>query len=121
MAAGSQRYMIAILGTFMIGAIILYLYLSDFGSHRPHNAFLRFSLSGRIDPKHPIMAILKKFCGKHTLISSQDGDFGDPNVEYAYQIMIKSAAKNEEMIDELNKIEGIKNINLTVQEQLLQI
>ena len=121
MAAGSQRYMIAIIGTLAISAIILYLYLSDFGSHRPHNAFLRFSLSNRIDSHHPVVAILKKFCGRHTLISSQDAGFGDPDVEYAYQIMIKSAAKNEDMIAELNKVEGIKNINLTVQEQLLQI
>ena len=121
MAAGSQRYMIAIIGTFSISAIILYLYLSDFGSHQPHNAFLRFSLHGRMDSQHPVVTILKKFCGKHTLISSQDAGFGDPDVEYAYQIMIKSAAKNEEMIAELHKVDGIKNINLTVQEQLLQI
>lgn len=121
MATGSQRYTIAILGAFALSAIILYLYLSDFGSHRPHNAFLRFSLHGRINTGHPIIAILKKFCGKYTLISSQDAGFGDPDVEYAYQVMIKSAAKNEEMIAELNKIDGIKNIHLTVQEQLLQI
>ncbi len=121
MASGSQRYTIAIIGAFSMYAIILYLYLSDFGSHQPHNAFLRFSLHGRIDAQHPIVAILKKFCGKHTLISSQDAGFGDPDVEYAYQIMIKSATKNEEMVAALHKVDGIKNINLTVQEQLLQI
>jgi uncharacterized membrane protein YhiD involved in acid resistance len=121
MATGSQRYTIAILGTIVLCIIILYLYLSDFGSHQPHNAFLRFSLQGRVSKDHPIMVILKKFCSNHTLISSQDGDFGDPNVEYAYQLLIKNAAKNEQMLAELHKVEGIKNVNLTVQEQLLQI
>jgi uncharacterized membrane protein YhiD involved in acid resistance len=121
MASGSQRYAVAIIGTGMICLIILYLYLSDFGSHRPHNAFLRFTLQGHIDPDHPVIKILNKFCGSHTMISSDGGDFGSPTVEYAYQIMIKNTAKNEMMMDELQTIEGIKNINLTVQEQLLQI
>ena len=44
MAAGSQRYSVAILRTGVIGSIILYLHLSEFGTHRPHNAFLRFGL-----------------------------------------------------------------------------
>lgn len=121
MACGSQRYAIAIVGTLVLCLIILYLYLSDFGSHQPHNAFLRFSLQGHITAAHPIVSILKKFCSSHTMVSSQEGDFGDPNVEYAYQILIKNAAKNELMLSELHKVEGIKNVNLTVQEQLLQI
>lgn len=121
MAAGSQRYAIAIVGTLAISLLILYLHLSDFGTHQPHNAFLRFTLDGYIAPDHPAIAILKKFCGNHTMISSDGGDFGNKNVEYAYQIMVKNAAKNEMMIDELRKIEGVKNISLTVQEQLLQI
>ncbi len=121
MACGSQRYTIAILGTVAICLIILYLYLADFGSHQPHNAFLRFSLQGRITAEHAIVSILKKFCSNHTMISSQDGDFGNPNVEYAYQILIKNAAKNEQMLAELHQVEGIGNVNLTVQEQLLQI
>ena len=121
MASGSQRYSIAIIGTLGICLIILYLHLSDFGSHQPHNAFLRFTLNERITSKHPIIDILNKFCRKYTLMSSQDADFGMSEVEYAYQIMIKNTEKNEEMVAKLQTIEGIKNINLTVQEQLLQI
>ena len=121
MACGSQRYGTAIIGTFTIAGIILYLHLSEFGTHRPHNAFLRFSFTGQISSKHPILAVLNKFCSTHTMISSQGGDFGDASVEYAYQVMIKNAAKNEQMLAELQKVDGITNINLTVQEQLLQI
>ncbi len=121
MACGSQRYSVAILGTCVIGGIILYLHISEFGTHRPHNAFLRFGLQGYISSNHPILVILNKFCRTHTMISSQGGDFGDKNVEYAYQVMIKNAARNEQMLAELQKVEGVTNVNLTVQEQLLQI
>ncbi len=121
MASGYQHYAIAITGTIVLSLITLYLHMTGFGTHHPHNGFLRFSLTGHIGPNHPIPAILKQFCGNFTLVSAQDGDFGDPNVEYAYQLMIRSATKNEKMLTELEKVEGIKNISLTMQEQLLEV
>jgi hypothetical protein len=121
MAAGSQRYGIAILGAIVISIIAMYLYLTGFGTHQPHNGFLRFSLAGHIGPKHPIPAILKRFCGSFTLISAQDAGFGSPEVEYSYQLMVRSAVRNELMLSELEKVEGIANVSLTMQEQLLEI
>jgi uncharacterized membrane protein YhiD involved in acid resistance len=121
MAAGSQRYFIAVMGTAVLSLIALYLYLTGFGTHLPHNGFLRFSLPAHIGPKHPIPAILKRFCGNFTLISAQDRGHSSSEVEYAYQLMVRNAEKNEQMLSELEKIEGIGNISLTMQEQLLEI
>jgi len=121
MAAGSQRYAIAVMGTVMISLIAIYLDLTGFGTHQPHNGFLRFSLSGHIGPRHPVPDILKRFCGNFTLISAQDSGFGSSEVEYAYQLMVRNAKKNEEMLSELEKVEGIENISLTMQEQLLEV
>lgn len=121
MAAGSQRYATAIFGTILLSLITIYLHLAGFGSRQPHNGFLRFSFTGHIEPKHPILVILKRFCGNFTLISAQDSSIGSRNVEYAYQLMIRNSDKNEEMLAELERIEGIKNISLTMQEQLLEV
>lgn len=120
MAAGSHRYATAIIGTIVLCLIIVYLYFADFGAHEPHNGFLRFSLRGSIGPDHPIPAVLRRFCGSYTLISVQDSGFGAP-ADYAYQVMIRNAARNEELISELERIEGIENISLTMQEQLLEV
>jgi len=120
MAAGSHRYATAVMGTTVLSLIILYLYFTDFGAHEPHNGFLRFSLRGPLGPTHPIAKVLKRFCGNYTLISMQDAGFGGP-AEYAYQLMIRNTAKNEELISQLEEIEGIENINLTMQEKLLEV
>jgi len=120
MAAGSQRYATAIVGTVILSSIAIYLYLTGFGTHQPHNGFLRFSLRGHIGPDHPVTAILKRFCGSSTLISVQDTGFGAP-AEYAYQLMIRNAARNEQMMSDLEKVEGIESVSLTMQEQLLEI
>ncbi len=121
MATGSQRYLTAIIGTVILSLIVIYLYLTDFGAHQPHNGFLRFSLRSHIGPEHPIPAVLRRFCSHFTLISAQDSGFGTSEVEYAYQLMIRNAAQNEEMLTELDKIKGIENISLTMQEQLLEV
>jgi hypothetical protein len=120
MAAGSGRYATAIVGTFILSSIAIYLYLTGFGTHQPHNGFLRFSLNGSIGPDHPILNILKRFCGSFTLISMQDIGFGGP-AEYAYQLMIRDAGKNEQFVAELERVEGIENVTLTMQEQLLEV
>ena len=120
MAAGSHRYATAIAGTALLSLIAVYLFFTDFGTHEPHNGFLRFSLRGPISPDHPVPTILRRFCGNFTLISVQDTGFGGP-AEYAYQLMIRNAARNEEFVSELEKVEGIENISLTMQEKLLEV
>jgi hypothetical protein len=120
MASGSHRYLTAIIGAAVLCLIALYLHFTDFGSHEPHNGFLRFSLRGSLDPHHPIAAILRQFCGDFSLISVQDAGLGGP-AEYAYQVMIRSIARNDEFIAELGKVEGIENISLTMQERLLEV
>lgn len=120
MATGSQRYATAIVGTAVLSLIAVYLYLTGFGALRPRNGFLRFSFRGHIGPENPIPVILDRFCGSFTLISVQDTGFGGP-AEYAYQLMIRNAAKNEQMIAELEKVDGIENVSLTMQEQLLEV
>ena len=120
MASGSHRYMTAILGTVVLCLIAIYLYLTDFGSHEPHNGFLRFNLRGPIGPDHPVPGILKRFCGNFTLISAQDSGFGGP-AEYAYQIMVRNTSRNEEFVAELEKVDGMENISLTMQERLLEV
>ncbi|MBN1508329.1 MAG: DUF4956 domain-containing protein [Sedimentisphaerales bacterium] len=120
MAAGSHRYLTAVLGTVILCGIAVYLHFTDFGSHEPHNGFLRFGLRGTLGPDHPVPGILHRFCASFSLISVQDSGFGEP-AEYAYQILIRNIARNEELIAELEKVEGIENINLTMQERLLEV
>jgi hypothetical protein len=120
MACGSHRYMTAILGTLVLSLIAIYLFFTDFGSHEPHNGFLRFSLRGAIGPDHPVPGILRRFCGNFTMISAQDSGFGGP-AEYAYQIMIRNTSQNEAFVSELEKVDGMENISLTMQEKLLEV
>lgn len=121
MASGSQRYAVAILGTVVLCLIAVYLHVTNFGTHEPHNGFLRFTFKGHIEPDSTILTILRRFCGRFTLISAQDSGFGTAEVEYAYQVMIRNTGKNQQMLSELQDVEGLENISLTMQERLLEV
>jgi hypothetical protein len=120
MATGTQSHSLAIIGTIVLSCIILYLHVSAFGTHESHNGFLRFTFPGHIGSEHPITAVLKRFCGSYVLVSTSEGPEGQ-GVEYAYQLMVRSSRGNEEMLNRLEKIEGIGSINLTMQERLLEV
>lgn len=121
MAAGSQRYAVAIVGTIVLGSIVIYLHVAAFGTHQPHNGFLRFTFTGHMEPDNPITTILRRFCGNFTLISAQDTGFGTSEVQYAYQLMIRNTERNQQMLSELQGIKGVENLSLTMQEQLLEV
>ena len=119
MAAGSQRYAIAVVGALALCALAVYLRLVSFGSHRPRNAFLRFELDGPLAPDHPLIGILKRYCTGYVLITAQNTL--DERTEYAYQLMLRDHEKNDRMLVELGAIEGMENVNLTLQEDLLEV
>jgi hypothetical protein len=120
MAAGTRLYATAIIGAGIVALIFVYLHISDFGSHQPHNGFLRFTLKGDFGPDHPVLAILDRFCSSYTLLSRQDLGYGG-SVEYAYQVKVRSVDRNEEMLAEMEQIVGIEAVSLIMQERLLEV
>ncbi len=120
MAAGSQRHALAIVGTGAVCLVTIYLHLTAFGSHSTHNAFLRFQLPGGVDPARTVPPVLKRFCGSYTLVSVQTSGLSGA-AEYAYQLMLRDSRRNEQMIAELEGVGGIRDVSLTMQEELLEV
>jgi uncharacterized membrane protein YhiD involved in acid resistance len=121
MACGSQRYAIAIVGTAALCIILVYLHLADFGMHHTCNAFLRFTFEGALDSNHPVLLTLKRFSRTISMVSSNSCAPDGNSMDYAYQLSLRAASGNEQMLSEIRKIEGIHNVSLTMQEQLLEV
>ena len=120
MAAGSQRYSVAVVGTLVLCLIVFYLHITTFGSQSCHNAFLRFRLKEPLSPGHPVPALLRRFCGGVALLSAQEGEVSGSS-EYAYQLTLRDSGKNEDMLCELGRISGVTDVSLTMQEELLEV
>lgn len=120
MAAGSQRYAIAIVGTGVLSSIAIYMRLVSFGAHRPENAFLRFDIVGPVSPKHSLPSILKRHCRSFSLLSTQKTQ-GSDREEYAYQLALRDYRQNEVLLTALREVEGLCNVSLAMQEELLEV
>jgi uncharacterized membrane protein YhiD involved in acid resistance len=121
MACGSRRYAIAIIGTVGLCLVLLYLHWANFGMYHSYNAFLRFTFRGTMDPNHPMLQTLGRFCRTATLISSNSSGLEDDSTDYAYQLSLRTMTKNELLLSEIHKIDGVYNVSMTTQEQLLEM
>ncbi len=121
MACGSRRYAIAIVGTTGLCMVLLYLHWANFGMYHSRSAFLRFTLRGTIEPNHPLLQTLSRFCRTFTLMSSNSSGPEDDSMDYAYQLSLRTMAKNEQLLSEIRNIDGIYNVSMTMQEQLLEM
>ena len=55
------------------------------------------------------------------MISSNATGMEDDTVDYAYQLSLRTMAKNALLLSEIRKLDGIYNVSMTTQEQLLEI
>jgi len=64
--------------------------------------------------------VLKRFSARFSLISVQDVGLVGTS-EYLFQLFIRDSSRNEEMVSALSAVSGLTNINLTMQEELLEV
>lgn len=119
MTCGSQHYVTAVAGTGVMILIILYLHWTEFGAHQRHNGFLQFELADSAANEQATAAVLKRFCRTFTLISARKGNSGQG--VYAYQVMVRNPRHNEALIAQIEAVPSVRGINLTIQEQLLEV
>lgn len=120
MACGAQRFFTSIVGTGLLTLIALYLYWVDFGAHQPKNGFLRFQIRGDMGPDHAVQGILKRYCRRVVLVSVQADSAGSAS-HYAYQVTLANSADNAELVQQLEDVDGLSHLQLTLQEQLLEV
>jgi hypothetical protein len=119
MACGSLRFAVAILGTAMLSAIAVYLYHFGFGAHEPHNAFLRVRTAGPVGDGGDVLAVLGEYCRQWVLAAANEP--GDGPAEYTFHLQLRDMRRNPEMLDRLQAFDVIIDLDLTLQEQLLEI
>jgi len=103
MAAGSQRYLAAILGTAFLSAAVIYLHYTKFGSLSPYDGHLNCRL-GREDRKQAdldLVSVLKTHCQRSRRVSVREAADGS---EYVFQVRLRDPSRSSEFLDELSNL-----------------
>jgi len=119
MACGSGRFGVAVIGATILGLIAWYLARFGFGAHEPHNAFLRLRTSGPVGDDPGIREVLDRHNRRWVLAAANESGAGP--AEYTFHLQIDDMADNGAMIAALQGMDVILDLDLTLQEQLLEI
>ena len=120
MAVGSQRFMVAILGTVALVLVVLYLNLTSFGSLGRYDGYLTLRVGSRGDGPSEYPGLLHKFCRVFKEISTRHaGD--DEEAEYVFQIGLRDRDRSNEMLNELRKLEGVTHASLVIRSELSEV
>lgn len=119
MASGSQRYATAIGGAVFMVAVLLYISWTDFGSRGRYDGYLRFSMPPDPDGEKRLQAVLMHFCRR--IRQSSIRHMASQTVDCTYQVRLRDREANKLLIAELEKIEGVGDVSLILQEEMSEV
>jgi len=111
MACGTQFYGIAIVTTFFISAVIIFLTRINFGSRQFPEYFLEIQFFSGSDPGTLMADCLDKFTVR-SICNRVETIMGGALLEASYTLQLKSGISEKQFLDTLREINGNNKIRL---------
>jgi uncharacterized membrane protein YhiD involved in acid resistance len=119
-SCGVFGYGIAIVGTLGFCAAAVVLFFSPFGQSRHFDGMLRFNIETASYNSKSVEQILTDYCKNFALITLREMSQGT-RLDYAYHVKLKNTKSRESFVNELRKVETIKDVNLMLQETTVEL
>lgn len=111
MACGTQFYGIAVITTFFISAVILFLTATNFGSRQVLEYFLEIQFFSGADPGTLMAECLEKFTVR-SVCNRIETVMGGALLEASYTLQLKPAVSEKEFLHTLREINGNNKVRL---------
>jgi len=115
LATGAGSHLVGIVGVLMIGVVVIFLYLFNFGVIARNELLLRFWMEPVEEETPPYLAVFKKHLQSHTLVNMRSARLGQ-FLELSFNVRFKKDVTHQKLIHELSLIEGIERISLIIGE-----
>ena len=110
MASGTGSYFLAVAGTIIITSIALILDKTNFGSIIKSEFILQFrTISNNSEISKLFNKTISKFSKSSTLLSSESSEDGE-SIKLSFDIVLKEDQSQTQLLSELSKIKGLKEI-----------
>jgi len=113
MACGLQKYTSAVIGALVLGGILLYVWVSAFGTRHKHDLILQLRRRPSADGEAPLQGVFRRHClsatpaGRHHAINGGEQD-------HAYRLLLRDPSRVVELLEELRALEGVSAVNCTL-------
>jgi uncharacterized membrane protein YhiD involved in acid resistance len=118
MAVGTQRYLLAIVGTLVLMLVVLFLDLTAFGTLGRFDGYLTLRLSRRVDggPEQ----VLRRFCREIKRVSSRH--MGETSgEELVFEIGLRDRSRGDELIEALRQVDGVAHVSLMIRTEYAEV
>lgn len=110
MAAGTRKFGTAVMGCGLFAGLMLYLHWTQFGARHRFDLILNLHW-GRPLAELPDLQVLLQRHARRTLVASQRSGQGYEGADLSYRLLLRDAARVEEMITELKAFPGVSRIS----------
>lgn len=120
LGVGTMRYSTALLGAVGVAAVLLYLWMTEFGSRHRYDAVLTLQWTG--DPADS-MATLKQILHEHSTrmrLASQR-KLTEQGINLSWRLLLRDPLRSAELQQALNQTEGIEQVSLFLREDESEI
>jgi uncharacterized membrane protein YhiD involved in acid resistance len=117
MACGTQRYLTAVFGTAIILLVAVYLWWTGFGTFGRFDGYLSLRTGGGAGGE--FLDVLRRFCRSTKQISKHQAP--GEGTEYVFQVGLRNRAGSNELLEALNRVDGVENVSLVLRDELAEV
>jgi hypothetical protein len=114
-ACGTQRFPVAVVGCLLIGLIMTYLAFTAFGSRHRYDIIVNLNWSRALLELDDLRALLTRH-SRRTHCASQRTNEGYGGVDLSYRLLLRDPGRADELLEELNAIEGVSRVTSLLAE-----
>jgi len=120
MAVGSQRYLVAILGTVALLLAVWYMNFTKFGTLGRYDGYLTVRVSRAGMGRRESSDLLERFCNAIKPISTrQSGE--EESAEFVYQVGLRDRERSPELLSALRDLDHVTHVSLVLRSELSEV
>lgn len=114
-ATGTGNILAGLIGTIVICLVFVYLSMVRFGTRLSHDGLFRLSMPLGGEAEASLQAVLNHYCDAIKLLHMREAGPG-PVMEHSYQVKLIDPRYSSQLMAEIERIEGISNVSLLMQD-----
>jgi len=116
MAAGAGNHAIGVIGSALIGIVIVIFYLTDYGVARKKELLLTFYLQPHPGDEAIYLPVFNEFLSSYTLLNIKSARMGQ-FLELSFHVRLKNIKDYEKFVNDLSVLEGLERVSLIFGEE----
>jgi hypothetical protein len=109
MAAGTQRFPVAVVVCLLAGIIMLYLWFTAFGSRHRYDVIVNLHWDRPVADLADLRSLLERH-SRRAHCASQRSNEGFSGTDLSYRLLLRDPARVEELLNELRETQGVSRV-----------